>query len=327
MLIILEGVDCAGKSTLANRIKEELDYTPALYEAPPDSYTTELRHSGPPALHPLDEYVTPLLDYRPGQGKHIIYDRFHWGESVYPQVFGRESQMDPAIRLYIDMFLRSRGAFIIHVGARDAVVQKCIERRGDATVTQDMVERIRRGFAACMDMSFVPFAKVNALNITYEHLHHIIRRASTEARAAMKLNNFTTYIGPSRPKLLLVGDQRHKRDVQAHDLRPAFMPFKSTSGHYLLKALLRTGTVGELANIGVANALDVDDAHLLQHALNPEFPPMAVALGSRAAKKAPWAQHQVKHPQYVRRFDHHGWAEYASDILGPLKERYGIHSQ
>src|SRR5215212_9925147 len=105
MLIILEGPDCSGKTTLADQLQVEIERT---------TKEEVLRlSSGPPTGHPLDEYVVPLLGYRPATGTHIICDRLHWGETVYPMILKRPSGLDGAIFAYIEAFLMSRGAYVV----------------------------------------------------------------------------------------------------------------------------------------------------------------------------------------------------------------------
>src|ERR687897_2440373 len=82
LLVILEGPDGAGKSTLSRELAASLR---AAY--PADSISEF--HKGPPHHHPLVEYEQPLFHYRPGTGRHIICDRWHVGEAVYPEVLGR----------------------------------------------------------------------------------------------------------------------------------------------------------------------------------------------------------------------------------------------
>ena len=110
MLIICEGPDSVGKSSLAARFKQHVERGSGVGES-----GVELLHKGPPVLHPLDEYVVPLLHYRPFRGEHVVCDRWHWGEGVYPQVFPRSTQFDDAVRYYTELFLMSRGAYVVHV--------------------------------------------------------------------------------------------------------------------------------------------------------------------------------------------------------------------
>src|ERR1044072_5037413 len=97
LLIILEGPLGVGKSDLAERVSAEI-----LRRYPSD--TVEIRRPGIPRLHPLDEYVVTLLDYRPHRNRHIICDGWHWAEVVYSTVFGRPSKLHTSVFQYIEMF-------------------------------------------------------------------------------------------------------------------------------------------------------------------------------------------------------------------------------
>lgn len=98
MLIILEGPDGAGKSTLAQELAAHLGRT--------TSDKVEVWHRGAPTHHPLEEYLLPLLSYRPGTGHHLILDRWHWGEAVYPKILNRPTQLGDAAWWSIEAYLR-----------------------------------------------------------------------------------------------------------------------------------------------------------------------------------------------------------------------------
>ena len=77
-IIILEGLDGTGKSTLAARLYQMLPAPVALL------------HAGPPVVTtPMREYVWPLGIG--ASGYVVICDRWHLGERVWPGIFGRES--------------------------------------------------------------------------------------------------------------------------------------------------------------------------------------------------------------------------------------------
>jgi len=308
MLIILEGPDCSGKSTLASKLACELE------KRFPDN-TVTLLHKGPPEVHPLDEYETPLLDYRPQRGHHIICDRWHWGESVYPTVLNRPTLMDDGVRLHIEMFLRSRGAIIVHVSANDRVLDQCISRRGDDLIEAGKGHQLNELYEIVAMSSLLPIVNVDGRHVIDDTIQAIIHRAGIESTAAVKLNPFTTYIGPPSPRMLLIGDVRHHvdPDASASDPRPTFMPYQSTSGHFLTNALARHADIRELRSMGIVNACDVDDIDLLRHMLDR---PTSVALGRKAFKAAHWADWPVSHPQFIRRFKHSTGSTYVNDILG-----------
>lgn len=313
MLILIEGPDCSGKSTLASRLACELE------KQFPDNTVTML-HKGPPESHPLDEYETPLFGYRPQRGKHIICDRWHWGESVYPTVLRRPSLMDDGVRFHIELFLRSRGAIIVHVLADDRELEQCISRRGDDLIESGNGRQLNELYGIVEDTTLLPVIAVNGRQVTEDTIHAIIHRAGVESTAAVKLNEFVTYVGPPSPKLLLIGDVRHNLDVDGPDWQqPAFMPYQSTSGHYLANALVRHADIRWLRTIGIVNACDVDDVHLLRHTIDR---PVSVALGRKASKVAHWVDGSVHHPQFIRRFKHGSAAEYANSIIDHSRARF-----
>lgn len=306
MLIILEGPDCAGKSTLASRLARELEL-----QFPRNTVT--LLHKGPPESHPLDEYEWPLFDYRPQRGQHIICDRWHWGESVYPALFNRPTLMDDGVRFHIELFLRSRGALMVHVKAASRALEQCITRRGDDLVESGQGQVLNDLYNGVAEMTILPTINVDGRNATDDMIRSIIHNAGIVSNAATRLNKYVTYVGPTSPRLLLIGDVRH--DVDPTDLgdpRPAFMPYQSTSGHFLANSLTRYADIRWLRTIGIVNGCDVDDLEELHHMLGK---PTSVALGRKAAKKAPWASWSVHHPQFVRRFRHASGAEYVNDII------------
>jgi hypothetical protein len=105
MLTIIEGVDRTGKTSLCKRVGGEHD---------------EYLHFSAPRTDAVEEYVRPLLDYRPWQGADLYIDRHYLGERVWPKVFGRDSIMDKTTEYWIELFLASRGANAI-LAYRDPV--------------------------------------------------------------------------------------------------------------------------------------------------------------------------------------------------------------
>lgn len=310
MLVLLEGPDCVGKSTLAVRMAKDLERL--IGEGQP---LVELKHKGPPVLHPLDEYVVPLLDYRPFRGQHIVCDRWHWGESVYPRVFRRATRYDDAVRYYTELFLLSRGAHVVHVTGPECRTRRCIEHRGDDLVDVDAVKTMHALFDDCERTSLNPFVRVDGYSVYDDQLGYttLLELAATTGRETSQLRHFTTYVGPPKPTLLLLGDVRGRSVPNESDLRPAFMPYPSTSGHYLLTHLTRRLNIAQLGRIGLANACDVDDVEKLWETLGR---PYTVTLGRHADKTAgKWASHSVPHPQFIRRFKNSQGAEYVNDII------------
>lgn len=320
MLIILEGPDGSGKSHLARDLEE-------LIRRALPSDTVEVRHAKVPTQHPLDEYERSLSWYRPGEGNHLILDRWHWGEYVYPSVLNRESKLDYQMMWHIENYLLRLGAVVVQCTQYADQYRRVYQERGNHLHEQAILPAVEHFYRNVRRRTHLPVVDYNWCSAVWGDQHRIIQVAEKSERNFAELNRFTTYVGPRNPKFLLLGDKRAVRRQGRDDakpvlvghepnLDPAFMPFGDTSGHFLLGATLSGDEHGALFRCGLANACDVDDPEELWLALGQ---PRVVALGRNSVKRLSRivrigfdANHSwgaVPHPQYVRRF-HHGdqWA-------------------
>lgn len=312
MLLILEGVDGAGKSTLAARLADEL------HRRDPAA-RVEVLHRGPPGdANPLDEYEVPLLSYRPGRDHHIICDRWHLGELVYPRVLGRPSLLDVAHLAHIELTLRSRGAVLVHVAPPLDVIYRRLRDRPDDSpgAAPGVIDRVHERFAAEVAETTIELAFTGGTPSNDVCIDAILRVAAHTERACVGLNDFITYVGPPRPRALLLGDRRGVAGTpDEHGLGPAFMPYPSTSGAYLLRALPRS----HRDQIGLANARDVDDWHELWRVLDR---PNIVTLGANATRvvagRRPLCHGSLPHPQFVRRFFYDACDDYGARLAAVI---------
>ncbi len=308
MLIIVEGPDGVGKSTLVERLASRLRL-----RLPTD--TVEVLHRGVPTSHALDEYETPLLSYRPGAGRHVICDRWHLGELVYPVIHRRGSTLDDATLWHITAFLRSRGALVVSVDRGDDYVLDTYSERGDPGWQVSELDNVRELFTRAYERSGLPVVGYRSQSVARGGLiTDIIQRAYVAGDVnTSALAPFITYVGPRRPRLLLLGDERNNHvSGDVGDLEPSFVPRPSTSGHYLLRALSTLPLQRDTT--GVANACDEDDVEKLWEVL---YRPRVVTLGRNASRrldslKIPHGA--AAHPQFVRRFYHSKLSLYATSV-------------
>lgn len=288
MLIVLEGPDCVGKTTLATQLRSAMR---------PEA---TILHAGPPVhQHPLDEWLKPLEDYKPGDG-NLILDRWHLGEPIYAEIKGRESILDQASWTYIDMFLESRGALKLILTLPSSLLREVHEREGETFVTADELVDIDTWYRKVL---------VGGWNIQHARmigLQSIVNAAVRKDVEAHPLRAFDTYVGAVKPELLLLGERVGPRNQG----KTALMPYPGTSGRYLLDACSWIG----LGGVGIANACQ-EDPVALWDALGK---PRVVTLGRQAHERleeAELAHGAVPHPQFVRRFHHHAAQRYSQLIL------------
>ena len=113
MILIVEGTDGVGKTTYAKRVAQQLG--------------AEYRHSGPPqGTDWYEEYVTSL-----DPAKDYVLDRWHVGEVVWPEVFGRKSLLTAGSFDACNMMLADMGAQV-QIIVRDTMgIVGELERRGE----------------------------------------------------------------------------------------------------------------------------------------------------------------------------------------------------
>lgn len=305
MLIILEGPDGAGKSYLENALRERLART---------GHVSRL-HAKPPRMHPLDEYVSPLLWYDQTLQNHVICDRWHWGEAIYPHVFNRPTSYDAATHRYTEMFLQSRGAIVVFVFDDVSVMQSRVGPGRDDFVRSEHIPELMRRYTQVAMQSILPVIWWKSIRVDVDA---IIYAAMQATRDAQRLAPWVTYLGPPNPNFLLLGENR---GCDSDTMQPAFMPFATTSGHFLLSHYTQMyPNIGD-PRIGIANACDVDRPQQLWNSVG--CPPV-VTLGRAAHQKLSrlMIPHgAMPHPQYIRRFHHRHGERYVEMLMKTMYDQ------
>lgn len=284
MLIILEGPPGVGKSDLAEALCEEI-----IRRHPEDA--VEIRRQGITLAHPLDTYVLPLLDYRPHResfrresdgamvrrpGRHVICDGWHWGETVYSSVFGRPTQMTLPVLRYIELFLASRGAYLVNLFRDAEDLADIATERGYGSPAPPWVamQRTIAGYLSVMHLSTL---RTQDLHVESDGVvSEILATARAREVGAGMVENLTTYVGPPNADTLILGNARGS--IADHELSPAFMPYPSSCGVYLMEALEYVSFGNSAHGYGIANARDVDALEEILESLSPR---RIVTLGKR----------------------------------------------
>lgn len=105
-MLIIEGPDGVGKTTLAMTLRKYL----------PRHFYSHMTKPG----EGFDFY----WDYLDRIGRNVIQDRFHWGEAIYPQAVGRDSQLDLGEFRLIEARLRLVGSFLVLITAELDLVEE-----------------------------------------------------------------------------------------------------------------------------------------------------------------------------------------------------------
>lgn len=298
MIIVLEGPDLAGKSTLARALADVTDL--------------EVIHRGPPTQH-------PLYEYEPAGKWTGICDRWHLGETVYGPLLRGESKLDDAQLWHVAAYLRARGAIVVLLMTPLETILDRYAQRGDSLIKYDDLVRIYDRYNAYVGTHFRDITIMgNDPSLYATFIHNAAHTAWMESAVLRETYGLRTYVGPRHPKVLFVGDKRHHGDDSEFD--SAFVPLPDTSGHFLMSALRRNPLSFGLHEAGFMNANECSGDEFY-HAWSILGRPVTVALGANAHNKLEHVRiphGAAPHPQFVRRFHHHAHYEYGELVLEAL---------
>lgn len=300
MFIAFEGCDGTGKSSLAGAVAAEIMARDA------DCSVQEI-HCGPLKRPPLDEYVHDVADYEPNSKLHIVADRWHWGEEVYGPIYREQSAMTLGQFRWIELWLASRGANVWHVTQPLQRLQSRLAARGEDFLRPEHVELVRDMFTDVAKASITHAGDVEPEGDTSQLVKRIVKKAEyTQGQAAILLD-YPSYVGPTLPHTLLVGEKRGGEPPYVTE--SAFMPVGGNSGEFLLSSLDPTWWRG----VGLVNAVETGEN--LTRLIEDLAGPQVLALGRAASDvllDLDIDHGGVPHPQYVRRFHNKRKLEYGA---------------
>lgn len=149
MWIILEGIDRSGKSTVAETFKRD-GFEVVHFEAPDKKYSKP-GYTGPSYA---DDILEMLMEY---DGQNVIFDRSHYGELVWPHVYGRKSQLTKEDFEVLEDFERRNDTqkFLMVDNDPDAHWRRCVENKEPLDKGQ-FVEAANRYGKLAHDFGFIP---------------------------------------------------------------------------------------------------------------------------------------------------------------------------
>lgn len=297
MIVVLEGPDLAGKSTLAHRIMSSTLNAERLRQGPPS-----------PSVDILEQYLRPIQDwcYEPMlvRPSLLVMDRWHVGELIYGPILRGRSRLTGQQADYIDMVLQTFGASFMYITAEPKVLQERWELRGD-----DLIER----------------RQLAEIHIEYEkwmwHRPHWVAHIAgggAHFTVGEPSPNAGWYVGPRKPRVLLLGDRRNEDTFVF-----PFVPARATSGHWLMGALHEAGV--NHMEVGLFNACEATPLELGTQWEMLGKPPV-VTLGRNAEKAwravGDWTEndHYLNHPQYERRFHYLQMQQYGEAIKKAMRD-------
>jgi hypothetical protein len=271
-LIILEGPDGAGKTTLAREL-EKCGYVYVHHGVPPASETDLFRWFLKPLIH---------LSHM-----SAVFDRLHLSDRIYGPIMRGGSPMTELQEQLIERYLYARGGqVIICLPPWRTVLNNWLKNQENEYVdTPAKLFEIYNGYHRLL-----------RIGRPYARFDHTRQDVGSYAKALADMHNFVlpdTYVGSPSARFLLVGERANGEP----DL--PFMDWKNSSG-YLHDCLADAGYVEE--EIAFVNAYSL---HGEQMSFSDKDKRTFIALGNVAHKSLRDQNVQcalVAHPSYWKRF-------------------------
>ena len=292
MIIVLEGVDATGKSTLAQKAKQ---YYPA----------ASLHHFGPPQSHPLKEYSFPAQHASIFDGV-TVFDRYHWGELVYGPRYRGESLLGPEGFLWVELLLESRGAVtVVTTGDPDRILERVQKLEDDfVRMDRDHLKEMQDHFVDLIPHAATPIFRHDIDDGLIVSAPELVATARRRGRIREDIIAwYPEFIGSPYPDALLVGDRAEYIDGHVFP----FTPYPNTPGRYLMSSLLHTPIA---RSVGIVNARSTISGaqNSISNLIKLLHGPPVVALSERASTilKTQKVEHRLidspeTHARFVRR--------------------------
>lgn len=159
MNIIVEGPDCSGKSTLVDRVKNELRWdSRALHHKEGDQFLRYLR-----------EYAS--LD-------QTVIDRAHFSEDVYSALWNRKTPFSDEERNILDGICKARTLILFAYPSIEAMQQRYNARNFKQTIQFDELVKSRELFHQRLH----PICDIVYTSSDYEELENVVEKVKRMVR-------------------------------------------------------------------------------------------------------------------------------------------------
>jgi len=296
-MIIVEGADGSGKTTICKFLAEKLDM----------NYLKIHRHKEDNEKNGFKFY----MELAESVDNNSIIDRFHIGECVYPELYKNKDDKRKSLSLWqqhaIERLLMMRGCLLIHVNSSIDFILYNLEKRKEGFIYSEVVNECElfNQYIFNSNLDKISYFPVNNVQIHDSFIRWIQLKHNLLMSNHSNFQKFKS-TGKINNPIWIVGDTPGGEDNNKY----AFHYWKGSSA-YLHQALDIVDARGEFY---------LTNSNKNMHELMVENfetrPIIRIALGKNAHKKlneCGLKHYEVEHPSYHMRF-HHDVYSYAMMI-------------
>ena len=192
-LIMLDGVDGAGKSTFALDLKDA-------WNGP-----AQIIHKTQFTGSPVDEYELSLKKYVPGAGNLLILDRWFLSEIIYGRIMRGSSKLATKLdAFHIMKVLNSRGSANVVMTAPQEVLAYRLDQRGEDYLPPSKIHEVNKAFVGWAKEYDWTVVRSTLTGLPDNAVESILALAASKDRQAALVSPPPSYVGPLKPSHLLV---------------------------------------------------------------------------------------------------------------------------
>lgn len=235
MLIILEGIDKQGKTTLANFLAER--------------YGFEIVKFSQPKKEPYLEYIEFLLNRK----TPAILDRFYMGELAYGPVKRGKSEMTEWQVRNIELLLKARYSLNIYCQTSDSITQRNFEQENETYTHVQEIPKLRLLYERAMFKSHLhwkefDYVKDRAYNRILQSVEYWRENLEPHLEKIQHLITARS-IGDLFAHTLILGEECNYK-LEKPQYSHVIVPFANgPSAEILFSALRNTSTPWMLSNV------------------------------------------------------------------------------
>mgnify|MGYP001350063180 CR=1 FL=1 len=302
-MIIIEGPDGAGKSTLVQYIKKET--------------TFGVLKPYYPKVNQLAYYLhTPPMYYG------YFLERYYLSELAYPQFKGDREVMVPWGQFQIEAAMLPYAPVIFYLRPDRETIIRNIKTRGDDYVDENDVDRMLQVYDSIVEKSFLPVVRYDfekddvALKIEEAVNKHI-----TADSYCIDLRGYLYTGSVKRDGIMIIGDEPSDKSVGNGYIK-GFLSDKGSSA-FLHRALYEAGiyehTMPYFTNWGKGFDNDEDRMRALKEEIDAIQPRKIITMGKDVTQKTGIGGGELEHPSYVKRFSSTNYQWYIDKIKNLMK--------
>jgi len=302
MLVVLEGPDRVGKTTLARLIARRMR------DLGRNSMVVH-RGAPQPGDHPLRDYAIPIAVYTPTtsddhETHSIVCDRLHYGDLTYGPVYRDEIRQTSAMVAFTDGLIAARGGVKVHVTADAALIEQRVRDEGEDESylkVKDVLRIVKLYNAVCgHDWKRINTTSWGRAEVEAGEVASILTKQARELETKARSIEVaaTEYVGPHRPRALLIvnDDATHRNDGIA-----TMTPWEHSVAETFIQAMIDAG-LSLSSDVGMVNTDPTQDLRALHSWLGR---PAVIVFDDIARTRATYFNlpiaRQIDHPVHLMR--------------------------